>query len=393
MLTPSRGPESFAEDNNDFALAMYEQLGQRPGNLFFSPFGIRAALGMAQAGARGETASQIRHALRISSSDETLHADFAKISQRLSSAGVGEYELEMANSLWCQDGAPFEPRFVDLISRYYDGGANLLDFRYAPGRARETINQWVEDKTRKKIRELISAGGLDADTCLVLVNAVYFKGRWVLQFRKTATRDETFHLEGGGTVQAAMMRQEEPVWYLRAASYQAIDLRYQGCDLSMLVLLPDRNVSLRDLERMLSTRMLNQCVARTTTANVKLFLPRFKISWGAFNLYDQLTTLGMPRAFARFQADFSGINGHEPPAENSLFISGVFHRAFVEANEEGTEAAAATASLMEFGASLSSRPPPVPIFRADHPFLFAIRDWKTNAILFLGRITDPTQES
>ena len=374
---------------------MYEELRQRPGNLFFSPFGVRAVIGMAEAGAKDETASQMKEALRISSSDETLHVDFAKISQRLNAAGVGGYEMEIANSLWCQDGAPLQARFLDLITRHYGGGAGLLDFRHAAGAARETVNQWVEDKTRKKIRELIPPGSIDAETRLVLANAAYFKGKWVLQFGRTATRDEPFCLEGGGTVQAPLMRQEVPTLYLQAAGYQAVDLRYRGVDLSMLVLLPDRKDGLRDLERKLSTRMLNQCVARTkNTGNVKLFLPRFKISWGAFNLNDQLMTLGMPVAFTRFQADFSGINGHEPPAEHSLFISDVLHKAFVEVNEEGTEAAAASAMQLEAAtASPGFEPLPTPVFRADHPFLFAIRDWKTNAILFLGRITDPTRES
>jgi serpin B len=374
---------------------MYEQLRQRPGNLFFSPFGIRAAIGMAEAGAKGETASQMREALRISSSGETLHADFAKIRQRLTADGAGEYEMEMANSLWCQDGAPLQPGFLDLIVRHYGGGVSLLDFRHAAGAARETINQWVEDKTRKKIRELIPPGGLDAETRLVLANAAYFKGKWTLPFRKTATRPEPFYLEGGGTVQAPLMRQEAPMCYLRAVGYQAVDLLYRGSDLSMLVLLPDRKDGLPDLERMLSTLMLNQCVARTENeAEVKLFLPRFKISWGALNLSDQLTALGMPLAFARFQADFSGINGQEPPAEDSLFISDMLHKTFVEVNEEGTEAAASSAlELMRAGASPGFAPPPTPVFRADHPFLIAIRDWKTNAILFLGRITDPTRES
>jgi serine protease inhibitor len=385
-------PKSFAEENNDFTLALYEQLRQRPGNLFFSPFGIRAALGMAEAGANGETASQMRGALHISSSDETRHVDFARISERLNAAGVGEYEMRIVNSLWCQDGASLKSEFLDLIARHYGGDANLVDFEHAADSARETINHWVEEKTRQKIRDLIAPGGIDADTRLVLVNAVYFKGKWVLRFLETATRDEPFYLEGGGTVQAPLMRQEGPIWYLRAEDYQAVDLRYRGGDLSMLVLLPDRREGLRDLERALSTRMLNQCMARTRQTRVKLFFPRFKVTWGASDLKDQLTALGMPLAFARFQADFSGINGREPPAEDSLFISTVVHKAFVEANEEGTEAAAATAALMaEAAASRSSKPPPVPVFRADHPFLFAIRDWKTNAILFLGRIMDPTR--
>jgi serpin B len=230
---------------------------------------------------------------------------------------------------------------------------------------------------------------------MVLVNAVYFKGTWVLRFRRTATRDEPFRLEFGGTVQAPLMHQREEVRYLQAAGYQAVDLAYRGIYLSMLLLLPDRKDGLRDLEELLSARMLDDCVTRMSSREVELFLPRFKITWRTDNLREQLTTLGMPLAFTRFQADFSGINGHKPPAEESLFLSAVVHEAFVEANEEGTEAAAATSSLMACTASPGgpSEPPPVPIFRADHPFLFAIRDRNTRAILFLGRVADPTRES
>ena len=383
--------KSFAEENNDFALALYEQLRERPGNLFLSPFSVRAVLGMAEAGAKGETALQMRKALCFTSSDEERHVEFARFSQRLNAAGVGEYELKVANSLWCQDGAPLEPRFLDVIGRHYSGDANVRDFANAPDEAGEAINHWVEDRTKEKIRDLIAPGGIGRDTRLVLVNAVYFKGKWVLQFRKALTRDEPFYLEGGGTVQAPLMRQERQIWYLRADGYQAVELRYRGDDLSMLMLLPDRRDGLRDLEKALSTRMLNQCMWRTRQNRVKLFLPRFKITWGAFDLKDSLRTLGMPIAFTRFQADFSGMNGREPPDEDSLFISTVLHKAFVETNEEGTEAAAATAVAME-AAGAALRPPPVPVFRADHPFLFAIRDWKTNAILFLGRVTDPTRE-
>jgi serpin B len=186
-----------------------------------------------------------------------------------------------------------------------------------------------------------------------------------------------------------LMHQRETVRYLQGGGYQAVDLVYRGGDLSMLVLLPDRKDGLRDLEKTLSARMLHDCVAQM----VKLFLPRFKITC-AVNVRDQLTALGMSLPFTRLQADFSGINGREPPDEDSLFISAVFHKAFVETNEAGTEAAAATAVSVSFMAGLgASKPPEVPIFRADHPFLLAIRDRKSGTILFLGRVADPTRES
>ena len=382
------------EANNDFALAMYGQLRQRPGNLFFSPLSIRIALGMAEAGARGRTAAQMREALRIPSADDTMQVAFADIIRHLNTAGDGEYEMAMANSLWGQDGAPLKPEFLDLIARRYDGAMTLVDVRGRLEAARVTMNQWVEEKTKQRIRELIPSGSLDPDTRLVLLNAVYFKGTWVLQFDEAATRDEPFHLEGGGLVRTPLMHVRHEVGYVQAGGYQAVDLGYRGGDLSMLVLLPDRKDGLPKLEGTLSAGMLQDCVSRMRTREVELFLPRFKITWGTVDVRDQLIALGMPLAFSRSEADFSGINGHEPPHEDSLSIWAVLHKAFVEVNEQGTEAAAATAvTLRMLGSALPSFEPPIPVFRADHPFLFAIRDRKSGAILFLGRTTDPTLEN
>ena len=389
---PHSGPGLFAEASNDFALAMYAHLRQRPGNLFLSPFSVRTALAMPYAGASGETAAQMGKALRFLAADETLHIAFAEIIQRLNAAGSDQYEMAVANSLWCQDGAPLQSGFRDVVARHYCGGMNVVDFRRSVEAARARINLWVEDKTKHKIKELIGSGGLDADTRLVLVNAVYFKGKWVLQFRKAATRDEPFYVEGGGNVRAPLMHQQGEVRYLQAGGFQAVDLAYRGGDLCMLVLLPDRNDGLRALETQLSARLLRDCVASMLVREVELFLPRFRMTWGTVDLATELRTLGMPLAFTRAQADFSGINGHEPPDEESLFISAVYHKAFAEVNEEGTEAAAATGvAHRRLGAF--PHPAAVPMFRADHPFLFAIRDRKSGTILFLGRVADPTRES
>ena len=390
----SLAPKSLTEDNSDFALAMYGQLREQPGNLFFSPFSIRTALGMTLAGARGETAAQMREALCVSSSDEELHAACAEIIKQLNAASGDRYEMTVANSLWGQDGVALQPDFLDLIAQYYGGGMQLVDFRRQAEAARATMNEWVEDKTKKKIRELIPHGGVDADTRLVLINAVYFKGTWVFPFRTAATRDDLFFLENGGKVQVPLMHQQEEIRYMQGAGYQAVDLAYSGSRISLLVLLPDRKDGLRDLERTLSAQLLHDCVSQLSTREVKLYLPRFKITWGTVNLRNLLADLGMRLAFTRGQADFSGINGLQPPDEEALFLAAVFHKAFVEVNEAGTEAAAATAvtSMMVGAALMPVLPPPIPIFRADHPFLFAIRDRLSRAILFLGRVADPTRE-
>jgi len=382
---------SFAESHNDFACALWSQLLPRSGNMFFSPFSIRMALGMTYAGARGETAVQMSHVLRGASSDEALHVTFAEIMRKLNEAGGGRSEIAVENSLWGQDGAPLQPGFHDLLARCYGGVVNVVDFRHATEVARLTINRWVADKTRQKIRELIPVGGVDADTRLALVNAIYFKALWVSQFRRAATRAEPFYLEGGDKVQALLMHQHGLFRYLKGSDFQAVDLDYRGHDLSMLVLLPDEKQGLRDLETRFSPQMLYDCVAHMRLCDMEIFLPRFRMTWGTVDLGAQLRALGMRLAFTRFQADFSGINGREPLAEDSLFISAVFHQAFVEVNEEGTEAAAATAVGMTL--SGTAAPLPDPIFRADHPFLFAILHRKSSALLFLGRMADPTRES
>ena len=380
-------PRSFAEGNNEFALAMFGQLGQRTGNVFFSPFSIRTALAMTEAGAAGETARQMREALCISSSGDTTHAGFAETVSRLNAAS--EYEMAVANSLWGEKSAPLRPAFLELIARYYGGTMNLVDFRGGADAARLAMNQWVEEHTGKKIRELVPPGGVDELTRLVLINAVYFKGMWVLPFRKSDTRDEPFYLEEGGEVEVPLMHQETEIRYMQGAGFQAVELLYRG-DLSMLILLPGRRDGLRDLEPVLSASGLRDCVAKMISRPVSLFLPRFKMDSGTINVYGHLKALGMSLAFTRGKADFSGINGCKPADEESLFISDVWHKATVDVNEEGTEAAAATAVSMVLGLSMNSTPLEIPTFRADHPFVFAIRDRKSRAILFLGRIADPT---
>jgi serpin B len=374
---------AFAENDNACALALYKLLRHQPGNLLFSPFSIRSVFAIAYAGAKGETAEQIGKALRFASSTDTFHASFAEIIGRLNAGGGDQYEMAVANSLWGQDGAPLQAAFLEHVARYYAGGMNVVDFLHDPEAARVAINRWVENHTKQKIRELIPPGGVDTATRLVLTNAVYFKGMWLRQFDQSLTRDAPFHLEGGGTVRSSMMHQRELVRYMFPGmdDFQAVELDYQGSDLSMLVLLPRRKDGLQDLEAKLSGRMLHECVMMMHTHEVMLFLPRFTIRWGT-EIGSSLRALGMPLAFTRF-ADFSGINGHEPPAPDSLFISALYHQAFVEVNEKGTEAAAATAVALLLGGPAR--------FRVDHPFLFVIRDRKSGAILFLGRVADPTK--
>jgi serpin B len=385
-------PPPFLAGNNDFGIALYHQLGQKPGNLFFSPFSIRTALGMTYAGAKGKTAEEMAGVLRFPPSDEELHAAFATLIARLNAAGGGMYEMAVANSLWAQEGSPMLAGFAELVARHYGGGLFGVDFKGAAEAARARINRWVEERTREKIRDLIPPDALDPLTALVLVNAVYFKGKWSLPFLKEDTRDQPFSVEGGGKVLAPLMFQQDRFLYAQGDGFQAVDLAYRGGDLSMVVLLPEKRNGLRKLERMFSPQLLYDCSAQMDACTVNLFLPRFKVVWGTEDIGAVLSAMEMPTAFVRGEADFSGINGFEPPDKRALNIAKVFHKAFVETNEEGTEAAAATAVIAVSGA-WPAPPAPVPVFRADHPFLFAIRERRSNAILFLGRVADPTRES
>jgi len=284
--------------------------------------------------------------------------------------------------------------FAELAARYYGGGLFGVDFAGAAEAACARINRWVEDKTRERIRNLIPPGSLDVLTSLVLVNAVYFKGRWTVPFPKDATHDEPFHLHGGNRARGPLMFRQDFLQYVKGDGFQAVDLSYRGGDVTMLVLLPDERDGLPALEQRLSARLLYDCLAQMSACTVKVYLPRFKVLWGTEDIGAALSALGMPTAFTRFAADLSGINGHEPPHPMSLYIGKVFHKAFVETNEEGTEAAAATAveGRLCGSSGLPPKPPPIPVFRADHPFLFAIRERRSNTILFLGRVADPTRD-
>ena len=225
---------------------------------------------------------------------------------------------------------------------------------------------------------------------MVLANAIYFKGSWVLPFEKNRTRDEPFHLEAGGKVNAPLMRRKAEISYMRGEGFQAVDLGYRGGDLSMLILLPDRVDGLRELEEKISPRVLSDYVAAMQAHEVDCLIPRFKFTLGAINLREPLAKLGLSLPFDRTAADFSGINGLRPPDFDALYVSAVFQKAFVEVNEEGTEAAAATGAVL--GLAMAPAPRQAVEFRADHPFVFAIRDRKSGEILFIGRVVDPTRE-
>ncbi|MAE60711.1 MAG: serpin family protein [Planctomycetaceae bacterium] len=369
--------------NNRFALDLYGQLGDEPGNLFFSPYSVSAALAMTYAGALGETADEMAQALRMTLVADRVHAAFGMVQQRLNGAGEDRaYTLSIANRLWGQAGEDFVPEFLDLTREHYGSELATVDFRGETERAREAINAWVEQQTHEKIKELIKPGILDAMTRLVLTNAIYFKSEWAEQFSEHATYDAAFHLNDDDDVTVPMMRQRGPYQYATYDDLAVLEIPYKGGELSMVILLPDQIEGLAALEQRLTHENVERWCAGVVEQEVKVLLPKFKIS-AQFGLRDALESLGMKRAFDAMRADFTGMSD-----KGDLFISAVVHEAFVEVDETGTEAAAATAVVLEKAIAL---PPPAVGFRADHPFVFMIRHNQTGAILFQGRLANPAE--
>ena len=402
--TKKADEQSVVEGNNKFALKLYSKLQAKEGNLFFSPYSISTALAMTYTGARGRTEAQMwmvlqfpmeyykaldtdnqgRPLYRIERklmSRERLAAAFRALQNTLkASPEKSGYELSVANALWGQKGYGFLKDFLELIETNFDGRLTEVDFIGATESARNTINAWVEKKTNNKIKNLIPKGLLNQLTRLVLTNAIYFKGDWARQFEKDRTKDAPFTLLSGKKVNVPMMNQEAEFKYMEAEDFQALELPYVNNELSMIILLPKETDGLTDLEKTLTPENLSQWLARLRQRKVVVSVPKFKMT-SQFRLADVLKSMGMTAAFIPDLADFSGMNG-----KRDLYIFAVIHKAYVDVNEEGTEAAAATGVIVGITSAGPSR---TPVFRADHPFLFLIRDNRSGSILFLGRVMNP----
>jgi len=372
---------AVADSTNAFALDLYAQLRQHSGNLFFSPDSIATALAMTYTGARGETAAEMAKTLHFTLPPDQLGSAMGAALRDLNAPHTG-YQLRVANALWAQQEYDILPDFLKSTERDYGAALERVDFRDAPEAARQTINHWVEQKTEDKIKDLIGPGVLRPQTKLVLTNAIYFKGDWETQFDKAQTKPDDFHVSASQTIQAPLMHREGRFNYFAGSTFQALEIPYKSGELSMIVLLPNDVAGLPALEQSLTAASLKQWLTQLhSEPKVVLTLPKFKIT-AQFELAPTLAAMGMPQAFDR-RADFSGIN-----PRRELLISDVIHKAFVDVNEEGTEAAAATGIIVS-RAMIAVRPRPPIVFRADHAFLFLIRDDRSGAILFMGRITNP----
>ncbi len=378
----------LTDGNGSFAFDLYQQLKTREGNLFYSPYSISAALAMTYAGAGGTTAEQMAGVLHFELTQDKLHPVFNWLESELDKRGEGAegkddegFRLNVVNALWGQKNYEFKVAFLDTLAENYGAGLRILDFISESDKSRVTINDWVSEQTEDRIKNLIPPGGIDSLTRLVLTNAIYFNAAWENQFYAEATTDLPFYPLDGGSVSVPMMRQTASFGYAEGDDYQAVELPYDGEELSMVILLPTEG-KFTEFESTLDFRLVDRIIDGLNDERIRLTMPKFEFD-SEFSLKQTLSALGMPDAFSG-SADFSGMT-----ANKDLFIGNVIHKAFVSVDEKGTEAAAATAVMMAGGAPGPKPKEPI-VVTIDHPFIFLIRDIKTGAILFIGRVMNPS---
>jgi serpin B len=368
----------IAQANNRFAFDLFQNLDEKGRNRFFAPANLWTGLAMTSGGAAGETRQQMADVLHYDATDSRTQTGFRGFTAILN-APAKSYRLNMANRLWVQNGFRIAQPFVQANREILGADPGSVDFADSET-TRSTINQWVGEQTAGKIADLISPGVLQEKTRFVLTNAVYFKGTWKYQFAKPQTREAPFHISADREIKAPTMQLTGALRYAKINDVQLLELPYAGDQLSMLIFLPNQIDGLPALENKLAAGDVQEWVAKLHHEDeVEVYLPKFTFT-SQIRLKEVLSALGMPLAFSE-EADFSGIC-----TEKAQQLSNVIHQAFVDVNEEGTEAAAAT------GVIFSDAPGPVPqtvVFRADHPFLFLIHDNRTGAILFLGRVVNP----
>jgi serpin B len=374
----------LVEGNSAFAFDLYQALKEEDGNLFYSPYSISLALAMTYAGARGDTAEQMADTFQFMLEQDRLHPAFNWLDAELASRGEGAegkdgegFRLNIVNAIWGQKDYEFLSDFLDVLAENYGAGLRILDFVNETEQSRLAINKWVYDQTEECIEDLIPQGAISELTRLVLTNAIYFNAAWAYPFDEDMTADGQFYLLDGGQVTVPMVKQTESFGYTEGEGYKAIELPYDGGELSMVILLPEGE-QFEAFEETLNAQQVDAIISDLKPAEIALTMPQFEFE-SEFSLKDTLAEMGMPVAFSS-AADFSGMTGRR-----ELSISDVVHKAFVSVDEAGTEAAAATAVIME----LTAMPDPPVELTIDSPFIFLIQDIETGAILFVGRVLNP----
>lgn len=372
--------KTLADANAAFAWDLFHVLAAGDGNLFFSPFSVSEALAMVYAGARGETAAELEQAFHFDTLRDRTHSAFNALDQALlaKDADVDSFRLAVANATWGQRDYRFEQAYLDLLAANYGSGLHLADFKADPEAARQVVNDWVADQTEQRIKDLMPQGSVTRDTRLVLTNAIYFHADWERKFAKALTAKGAFKLLDGRTVEADLMRQTGSFAYARAGNVEALELPYVGKRVSLLILLPAAG-EFASLQASLDAKRVADLVGGLKATQMSLAVPKFSFT-STLPLKDSLQTLGIRAVFEPGRADLSGMNG-----QRELFVTGVYHKAFVKVDEEGTEAAAAT------GVGVGATSAPALSVSVDRPFIFLIRDRESGAVLFAGRVLDPTK--
>ncbi len=369
---------------NAFAIDLLKQVGGKGDNCVLSPFNLAMALSMVWIGAKNVTAAEIAQGLHLMVTPQTLSRGALSILNTIAIRDPREKnQLHLANALWIKQGYPVHQKYHDAIRQFYKG--DLFEVAFSdPAAACKVINSWVSTQTKTKIPRIIEPNDLNEASNLVLTTAIYFLGEWLIRFHERNTCDRVFYPLTGQEIRVSTMHLESTFGYMEDEDLQYLEMPYEGNNFAMGILLPKKRDGLRLLESKLSVEKLSKLFKFASRQIVNVFLPKFKIE-ETINFEQILKILGIKTAFIPNQADFAGITSD--PA--GIFISAVLHKAFVDANEKGTEAAAATAILMSIGGVDRPKPREIHIFRADHPFLFLIRQTEINVILFLGEVVLP----
>lgn len=370
--------KAHVQANNTFAFNLHNKIKSRTKNVFFSPYSISTAMAMAYEGSKDTTANEIRAVMGYSSDPTEMRSSYAFLHNRYNPE-TADYELNLANAFWVEQSYPFLVSYVETLKTSYASKANSLDFINDTEASRGTINRWVEENTNNKIVDLMPQGSITGNTRLVLTNAIYFKGNWKHQFDKSKTSVSKFFVSTDAVVNVPMMKQDDASFnYYSNNDLQALEMLYKGEQLSMLVLLPSDN-DISKLDQYLNTESLSEIRQEMYLKSIEVFFPKFTFN-SDFSLNNTLFEMGIEKAFTK-EADFSGMDGTK-----NLSISSVIHKAFVDVNEEGTEAAAAT------GISVGVTAIETDVFKANHPFVFFIIDRENENILFMGVVNNPTKK-
>jgi serpin B len=388
-ITPQESLEdivTLSEKNNDFAIGLYKQISGNEGNLVFSPYSISLAMAMLYAGAEGETQKQISDVFNFPIPQDSLHPLFNTLDLALASRGNGakgqdgkEFRLNVANQIFIQDGFSMLEEYLDTLALYYGAGIGILDFENNPEESAQIINRWIEEKTEGLIKDALKKETIKDGTKLALVNTIYLNAAWARKFSNSLTSKGDFFPEDKPSVQADMMHQTASFPYYIGKECTAVELPYDGNEISMLLIMPQNSV-MSAFEEQFTPDVMDNIINSLNTGEVRLFMPKFKFYGDSLNLNAILSEMGMPVAFSD-DADLSGIAG-----KKGLKVTDVIHKAYIDVNEEGTTAAGATVIIM--GPTCAPDIPVEIVF--NRPFIFIIRDIETHSILFMGRVSNPS---